>query len=141
MVLEGDSSQNLELEPGDVVTIFSKADIRVPQTQQTRFVRLEGEFISSGVYSVNPGETLRQLVQRAGGLSPDAYLYGSEFTRESTRRVQQQRLNEYIDQITLQISTNATNAAGRSLTGLDPTALTAAQAQSQNIIASLRRVR
>src|SRR5260370_32173906 len=39
IVLEGDTSQNLELLPGDVVTIFSKADIRVPQSQQTRFVR------------------------------------------------------------------------------------------------------
>lgn len=43
-VLEGDNDQNIELEPGDVVTIFSKADLRVPQSQQTKYVRLEGEF-------------------------------------------------------------------------------------------------
>jgi len=141
VVLEDDASQNLALLPGDVVTIFSKADIRVPQAQQTRLVRLEGEFVSSGVYSVLPGETLRQLVQRAGGLSPEAYLYGSEFTRESTRRVQQQRLNEYIDQITLQISTNGTNQAGRALTPQDSAALAASQTQSQNVISSLRQVR
>jgi protein involved in polysaccharide export with SLBB domain len=139
LVLEGDGSQNLELLPGDVVTIFSKADIRVPQAQQTRYVRLEGEVISSGVYSVLPGETLRHLVQRAGGLSPDAYLYGSEFTRESTRRVQQQRLNEYIDQITLQVSTNSTN--NRGLTPQDSAAMAAAQQQNQNVISSLRQVR
>ena len=36
LVLEGDASQNFELLPGDVVTIFSKADIRVPQAQQTQ---------------------------------------------------------------------------------------------------------
>jgi hypothetical protein len=53
---------------------------------------------------VLPGETLRTCA--AGGAEPDAYLYGSEFTRESTRRVQQQRLNEYIDQITVQVSAN-----------------------------------
>jgi protein involved in polysaccharide export with SLBB domain len=141
LVLEGDASQNLELLPGDVVTIFSKADIRVPQAQQTRYVRLEGEVVSSGVYSVLPGETLRHLVQRAGGLSPDAYLYGSEFTRESTRRVQQQRLNEYIDQITLQVSTNATNNAGRALNAQDSAAMAAAQQQNQNVINSLRQVR
>ena len=117
LVLEGDASQNLELLPGDVVTIFSKADIRVPQAQQTRYVRLEGEVVSSGVYSVLPDETLRHLVERAGGVTADAYLYGSEFTRESTRRVQQQRLNEYIDQITLQVSANATNNFGRALNG------------------------
>src|SRR3984885_3475585 len=141
LVLEGDASQNLELVPGDVVTIFSKADIRVPQAQQTRYVRLEGEFVSSGVYSVLPGETLRQLVQRAGGLTPEAYLFGAEFTRESTQRVQQQRLNEYIDQITLQVSTNATNNAGRAISAQDTAALGTAQQQNQNVINSLRQVR
>jgi protein involved in polysaccharide export with SLBB domain len=141
VILQGDASQNLELMPGDVVTIFSKADIRVPQSQQTRFVRLEGEFVSSGVYSVHPGETLRQLVRRAGGLTPEAYLYGSEFTRESTRRVQQERLNEYVDQIALQASTVASANASRSINPQDAAAVAAAQQQNQNIVASLRRAR
>jgi protein involved in polysaccharide export with SLBB domain len=140
-VLEGDASQNLELLPGDVVTIFSKADIRVPQAQQTRFVRLEGEFVSSGVYSVLPGETLRQLVNRAGGFTSEAYLYGSEFTRESTRRVQQQRLNEYVDQIELQASTNASNNLGSAVSAQDSAALASAQQQNQNIVNSLRQAR
>jgi len=140
-VLEGDSSQNLELMPGDVVTIFSKADIRVPQSQQTRFVRLEGEFVSAGIYSVRPGETLRQLVERAGGFTPEAYLYGSEFTRESTRRVQQQRLNQYVDQIALQVSTTAINSANSAISAQDSAALAAAQQQNQNVINSLRQAR
>ena len=141
LVLGEDASQNLELLPGDVVTIFSKADIRVPQAQQTRYVRLEGEVVSSGVYSVLPGETLRHLVERAGGVTAEAYLYGSEFTRESTRRVQQQRLNEYIDEITLQVSANATNNFGRALNGADAAAATAAQQQNQSVISSLRQIR
>jgi len=141
IVLQDDPSQNMELMPGDIITIFSKADIRVPQSQQTRFVRLEGEFVSSGVYSVLPGETLRQLVQRAGGLSPDAYLYGSEFTRESTRRVQQQRLNEYVDQIALQANTVASANASRSINPQDTAAAAAAQVQNQNIVSSLRQMR
>ena len=141
VVLQGDSSQNLELLPGDVVTIFSKADIRVPQTQQTRFVRLEGEFASSGIYSVRPGETLRQLVERAGGLTPEAYLYGSEFTRESTRRVQQQRLNQYVNQIALQVSTTAISSANSAISAQDSAALAAAQQQNQNVISALRQAR
>lgn len=140
-VLEGDTSQNLELMPGDVVTIFSKADIRVPQTQQTRFVRLEGEFVSAGIYSVRPGETLRQLVQRAGGFTPEAYLYGSEFTRESERRVQQQRLNQYVDQIALQVSTTAINSANSAISAQDSAALAAAQQQNQNVVNNLRQAR
>ena len=141
LVLEHDSSQNLILEPGDVITIFSKADFRVPQTQQTRLVHLEGEFRSAGVYSVLPGESLRDLVKRAGGFTSDAYLYGSEFTRESTRRVQQQRLNEYINQIALQAGTNSANNASRSVSALDTTAAAAMAAQSQTVINSLRESR
>ena len=141
LVLDGDTSQNIELKPSDVVTIFSKADIKVPQMQQTRFVRLEGEFVSSGIYSVQPGETLRQLVIRAGGLAPDAYLYGSEFTRESTRRIQQQRLNEYIDQISLQSGINIANTASSRVSAVDAAAATALQGQNQNVINSLRQAR
>jgi protein involved in polysaccharide export with SLBB domain len=141
LILEGDSTQNLPLQPNDVVTIFSKADIQVPQSQQTRLVRLEGEFISPGIYSVRSGETLQDLVRRAGGFTREAYPYGSEFTRESTRKVQQQRLKEYVDQIALQTSTNSANSANRSLSALDAAASAAAAAQSQNIVNSLRQSR
>jgi len=141
VILDGDQSQNLELLPGDVVTIFSTADIRVPISQQTRFVRLEGEFAGSGVYSVKPGETLRQLLVRAGGFTPDAYLYASEFTRQSTRRVQQQRLNEYADQLEIQAA--AATAAGNAaaVNAQDAAAATAAASSAQASIAQLRRAR
>ena len=141
LVMDKDNTQNLALEPGDVVTIFSKADFRVPQAQQTRLVHLEGEFRSAGVYSVQPGETLRDLVKRAGGFTPDAYLYGSEFMRESTRRVQQQRLNEYVNQIALQAGTNSANSASRAVNALDTTAAAAMSSQSQSVIANLRQAR
>ncbi len=141
LVLDGDVSQNLELKPNDVITIFSKADIRVPQTQQTRFVRLEGEFVSSGVYSVLPGETLERLVARAGGVTSDAYLFGAAFTRESTQRVQQQRLNSYIDQLSLQAGVTAANTASRNVSTTDTAAAAALQTQNQNIINNLRNTR
>ncbi len=62
LVLKHDPSQDRELEAGDVVTIFSEADIRIPISEQTKLVHLDGEFVHAGVYSVRPGETLRQLV-------------------------------------------------------------------------------
>ena len=139
VILDGDQSQNLELLPGDVVTIFSTADIRVPTSEQTRFVRLEGEFVGSGVYSVKPGETLRQLLERAGGFAPDAYLYASEFTRESTRRVQQQRLNEYADQLEIQAATASAAGNATALNAQDAAAATAAASSAQTSIAQLRR--
>src|SRR5690349_3802731 len=85
-IVKRDPTQDLALEPGDIITIFSKADFSVPRTQQTKQIRLEGEVAMAGVYTALPGETLRDLVKRAGGLTPNAYLYGAQFTRESTRR-------------------------------------------------------
>ena len=97
-----------------MVTIFSQADIKVPQAQRTKFVRLEGEFKQAGIYTVLPGETLRQLVARAGGFTPEAYLFGSNFTRESTRILQQLRLNDYLQNLELEID-RATIAASASI--------------------------
>jgi protein involved in polysaccharide export with SLBB domain len=140
LYLEGDQTQNLELLPGDIVTFFSTADLKVPTTQQTRFVRLEGEFVASGIYSVEPGETLRHLLRRAGGFTPDAYLYGSEFTRQSTRRVQQQRLNEFADSVEAQISSLSAGANARAVSALDTQANDVATNQANQAVARLRRV-
>ena len=140
-VLEGDEKDNIELEPGDVVTIFSTADIRVPQSQRTRYVRLEGEFVASGVYSVLPGETLRQLVIRAGGLSPHAYLYGADFTRESQRRLQQQRLDEYADQLETDVGATSVKAATGAVSSADAAAAQAGASSGAALVARLRLVR
>ena len=140
LVLDGDSSQNLELLPGDVVTIFSNADVVVPVSQQTRYVRLEGEFLASGVYSVLPGETLRGLLHRVGGFTPDAYLYASEFTRESTRRVQEQRLHEYADELEAQVSAVTASNQARAVTPNDQSAATASAVDARSAIARLRRM-
>lgn len=96
LVLNHDASQDLALAAGDTITVFSQNDIRPPLDSQTKYVELGGEFEHGGVYSVGPGETLRDLIRRAGGFTNRAYLYGSEFNRESVRVLQQQRLDEYI---------------------------------------------
>jgi protein involved in polysaccharide export with SLBB domain len=138
-VLDKDPSQDLELLSGDVVTIFSQADIRVPSAQQTKFVKLEGEIAGSGIYSVLPGETLRQLLARAGGLSPDAYLFASEFTRESVRRLQQQRLLEYADELESQIIRTTSASASSAMTAADAATASASGDTARAVVARLRQ--
>jgi protein involved in polysaccharide export with SLBB domain len=113
--ITGEEDQNLVLQPGDVITIFSQNDMQVPAAQQTKFVRLEGEFRTAGVYQVEPGEALRHLIARVGGLTPQAYLYGAEFTRESAREDQQKRLDAYVDELERSIDRNASSQ--RTLSG------------------------
>ena len=75
-----------------MITIFSRKDIPLPQDQHAAFVRIGGEVNAPGVYRIGPGETLRQLVERAGGLTSHSYLYASQLTRESTRHAQEEEL-------------------------------------------------
>ena len=137
-VQQKDPSQDLQLLPGDVVTIFSTADIRVPSEQQTKFVKLEGEFAAAGVYSVLPGETLRQLIKRAGGLTPNADLFASDFSRESVRRLQRQRLLEFADQLDTQIAISTAAAAATAVTPQDAQAAQASAQGARSVVARLR---
>jgi len=138
LVDEHASDQNLELQPGDVVTIISQADIPVPLAEQTVYIRLEGEFVGAGVYSVRPGENLEDVVRRAGGLTTAAYLYGSSFQRESARLFQQQRLDEYISTLSTDMERSAAVRAASSSTGiLDPNAL----GEQRTLVAQLRQLR
>ncbi|MBV8629886.1 MAG: polysaccharide export protein [Silvibacterium sp.] len=142
LVMQHDQSQNLELQPGDVVSVFSQGDIHVPLAQQTKYVRLEGEFVHSGIYSVHPGEGLRDLVQRAGGLTSNAYLFGSEFTRESTRLIQQARIDEYVQNLELQITRGTLGVAASPVSNAQDVASGAqAQASGRELIARLRQIR
>jgi protein involved in polysaccharide export with SLBB domain len=102
VVLQHDRAHNLALQPGDVVTIFSQRDLRLPVERQVRLVRVEGEVAAPGVYQAAPGETLAQLLRRLGGLTTQAYVYGTEFTRESVRARQQENLDIVIRRLEAQ---------------------------------------
>ena len=142
LVMQHDASQDLELQPGDVVTIFSEADIREPIAQQSKLITLGGEFAHAGTYTALPGETLRHLVDRAGGLTPNAYLYGSEFTRESTRAIEQARIDEYVQSLSMGIQrSNLAIAASPTSSAQDLASSAASQASQQELIASLKLTR
>lgn len=141
VIIDGDETENLPLEPGDVITIFSTADVKLPQNLQSRFVRLEGEFVSAGVYSVRPGETLRQLVQRAGGLTPQAYLFGSQFTRTSAKLEQQQRLDDLVNSLERQVASAAANIRGSVVSPEEAAAANAEITGQRELVEKLRQVR
>jgi polysaccharide export outer membrane protein len=110
LVLDHDMSQDLELKPGDVVTIYAQQSIQPPIGEQTVYVELAGEFTHPGIYSVSAGETLRSVVERAGGLTDRAYLYASVFTRVSTQTAEQRQLDEYADRLEHQMQRNSLGA-------------------------------
>jgi polysaccharide export outer membrane protein len=105
------SPDNQLLRAGDVVTVFSRADLDLPIEKHASFVRVAGEVNAPGVYRVNPGETLRDVVEAAGGLTPHSYLYASVLTRVSTRHAQEQELQQATEQMQRELFARYANAA------------------------------
>lgn len=140
-ILEGDQSNNVPLRPGDIITIFSKADIVVPVAKQTTLIRLEGEVATPGIYQVMPGETLRQLVARIGGVTPNAYLYGAEFTREATRAFQQKRLDEAIDHLERAIQRQLVAGAAGAVSKEEVESSKVQAQGQQQLVARLRQIK
>jgi protein involved in polysaccharide export with SLBB domain len=140
-VIDGDPEQNILLMPGDIVTVFSKSDIKVPVSKRTQYIRLEGEFKSSGVHQVMPGETLKQLVARVGGLASHAYLFGAQFTRESTRLQQEKTLDEALFRLEKDMQ-QFNSLRAQNVTSPEDAASLKQQAENQqNLLARLRQIR
>jgi polysaccharide biosynthesis/export protein len=104
------SPDNQELKPGDTVTIFARADLELPMEKHASFVRVGGEVNAPGVYRVNPGETLQEVVHRAGGLTTHSYLYASKFTRLSARHAEEEQLRQSSEQMQKELISRYANA-------------------------------
>jgi protein involved in polysaccharide export with SLBB domain len=133
------SEDDLLLLAGDVLTIFSQNDLAVPVEKRTKFVWLEGEVKRAGVYRVVQGETLRDLVDRAGGVTPNAYLFASDFRRESTRQAQEKELTRLADDFDKELRSRI---AATSKGTPEEQLLSQQQfAQQQNVLQKLKEVK
>jgi polysaccharide biosynthesis/export protein len=113
-IVDKDPAHNLELVPGDAITVFSKNDIAVPQKERTVYVTLSGEFKVPGVYQLHPGETLREAIARAGGVTEHAYILGTSLQRESIREEQQRRIDEIMDKMEADMRASNAQLAGQA---------------------------
>ncbi|EKE82132.1 polysaccharide biosynthesis/export protein [Idiomarina xiamenensis 10-D-4] len=86
----------------DKLNIFS-----IPQWQNTVEVILEGEVRFPGKYAIRRGETLENLIERAGGLTDYAFPRGAIFTRESLKELERKRLQVLARDLQREIATNS----------------------------------
>ena len=69
---------------GDILTVLP-ISTSMPIAKRNIFVRIDGEVQRPGLYQVKFGETTQDLIQKAGGLTPQAYVFATAFYREATR--------------------------------------------------------
>lgn len=133
------SADNQTLHVGDVITIYSRKDIPLPQDKHAAFVRVGGEVNAPGVYRINPAETLRDVITRAGGLTSHSYLYASQLSRVSTRLAQEEQLR--LSTVQMQRDLSARYATASSLAPTNAAEQQAQLAAQQAVINELSAVR
>ncbi|MFC5461606.1 polysaccharide biosynthesis/export family protein [Massilia niabensis] len=137
-------ADNIALQPGDTVTVFSHEDVAVPMDKRRVFVRVEGEVQVPGVYQMSAGETLQSLLARAGGPTGNAYLFGTAFYREQVRKEQQVNLEKAAVRLESQLrSQQAKGIANVSALSAADAAAAASQRQVELQVAeeTIRRFR
>ncbi len=96
--------EDLSLKDGDVLNILDN-NAAVIST-----IELEGEFKFPGVYSLEEGDTLLDLINKAGGITSSAYTDGAVFTRESIALIEKESYLKNADNLEKSLITSASEA-------------------------------
>lgn len=99
---------------GEIIRVLTDVGIARPIGQQHVLVTLSGEVARPGRYYVQPGTRLSDVVEKAGGLTSDAFPYASVITRESVKAQQRESFNRAVNDMELLLSTQPLVSADRS---------------------------
>ena len=119
----------LTLQPFDVLSV---KEVSLWQAQES--VTLKGEVRFPGNYAIQRGETLKSVIERAGGLTEYAFPEGSVFTREELRRREQEQLDMLANRMQTDLTVLALQERRESGSG-GATSLSLGQACSRNCVA------
>jgi protein involved in polysaccharide export with SLBB domain len=111
-ILRGDKAADLLLQPYDFLNVKE-----VPEWSEQEQVTLQGEVRFAGVYPIKRGETLRSVLDRAGGLTSLAFPEGSVFTRKELQEREQVQLDRLSERLQSDLASTALMAAAANQAG------------------------
>lgn len=94
------TTADIKLDSRDRLNIFS-----TPDWSLARKVSIEGEVRFPGVYSIQKGESLADVLARAGGVTDEAFLFGSVFTRRTIQQRELQQHKRLLEQLKSDVAT------------------------------------
>jgi len=127
------------LNTADLVRVFSAINAVLPKDKQRKRVRVEGEVSHPGDYIMAAGSGVADALVAAGGLTPAAYVFGTEFSRESVRATQQENYDRALRDLETDM---AKNQASRRVSSAEELGSQGASAAANaRLIERLRLVR
>jgi protein involved in polysaccharide export with SLBB domain len=138
MLMFPKGQDDLVLEAGDIITVFSSKEIQIPTSRQKAFVKIEGEVNNPGIYPVGPSDTLKSLIEKAGGTTQEAYLFATGLFREEVKKSQQRNMEKLLRKMESESSAAVAQITQSGGASADPAALQAKvqsvqQAQRQSL--------
>ena len=85
--LSAESVASFKLEPLDNILFKT-----TPEYRERSTIRLSGEVVFPGEYTLSRGETLSSVIERAGGFTDIAHVEAAAFTRQSLKLREQQEI-------------------------------------------------
>jgi protein involved in polysaccharide export with SLBB domain len=128
-----------KLTNGDVLRAFSAIDVALSVQRQNKRVRVEGEVLRPGEYVMPAASSIGDALTAAGGLTSAAYVFGTEFTRESVRIAQQDNYDRALRDLETEF-TRATTTQ-RTSTAEEAAVQTARTSATSRLIERLRAIR
>ena len=139
--LAKDPTNDLELKQGDVVTIFGVKDAEIPMAKREKLIKVSGEVNAAGYYQIAAGETIRDVLVKAGGITPNAYLFGTRLTRASTQKQQEEALQKALAEAERLVRASAVNNSASAVNDRDIKTAESNAAKQQEYLARLRSIK
>lgn len=105
-----DALRRFKLQPRDRLMVR-----QLPEWSEELRIELKGEVRHPGIYSFRRGETLSQVLARAGGLTAHAYAKGAVFTRKELQEQEQQRLKDLEARLMTELASAAATQANKDV--------------------------
>ena len=100
--LKGDKQFNIALKSKDRLNVH-----KIPSWSENHVVELRGEFVFPGKYTIRRGETLADLITKAGGLTQYAHPDASVFTRKKLKELEQQNLVKLASDLRIEMASKS----------------------------------
>jgi polysaccharide biosynthesis/export protein len=127
-LLRGEPGADIPLRPFDNLLIKE-----TPEWTEQESVTLKGEVRFPGSYAIRRGETLFEVIQRAGGFTPRAFVKGSAFTRAYLRDNEREQKERLAVRLRTDLAALALQAAAADKAGASQ-----ALASSQSLLSQLQ---
>jgi polysaccharide biosynthesis/export protein len=93
-IRRGENNANIELKPYDVLVIKP-----IPMWDQPGSIALQGEVRFPGKYPIRRGETLKSVLERAGGFTDTAFPEGAVYIREELKQREKDLLDLLVNRM------------------------------------------